>query len=162
MGVIDTSTVISRVVDEAHCPAFGVNVYAVVPVFAVETAGDHVPEIALFDVIGRTGAVEPWQMVPIGVNVGVIKELTVIVIAAVEAHCPEVGVKVWLVAPAEAVETAGDHEPLMPFIEVVGRTGAVAPWQTVPTVVNVGASRGLTVILNVVVEAHCPADGVNV
>ena len=162
VGIIDTSTVISSVVDEAHCPAFGVKVYVVVPVFAVETAGAHIPEIALVDVVGRTGAVEPWHRVPIGANVGVINELTVIVIVAVEAHCPEVGVNVWLVVPAEAVETAGDHEPLMPFVEVVGRTGAVPPWQIVPTVVNVGASKGLTVILKVVVEAHCPADGVNV
>lgn len=53
------STIISRVVIEAHCPTFGVKVYVVVPAVLVETAGDQVPVIAFVDVVGRTGAASP-------------------------------------------------------------------------------------------------------
>jgi hypothetical protein len=58
--------------------------------------------------------------------------------------------------------SAGDHEPVMPLFEVVGSADKVAPEQIGTTDVNVGGIFGLTVIVNVVVVAHCPAVGVNV
>ena len=50
----------------------------------------------------------------------------------------------------------------MPLFEVVGSGASVAPEQIGATAVNVGVMFGLTVIVSVVVVAHCPAVGVNV
>ena len=57
-------------------------------------AGDQVPVILFRDVVGNGGNISPAQIGPTGLNAGVIAELTVIVIVAVVAHCPEVGVNV--------------------------------------------------------------------
>ena len=57
---------------------------------------------------------------------------------------------------------AGDQVPVIPFVEVVGKVLKVAPLQIGLTAVNVGVTLGLTVILKVVVVAHCPAFGVKV
>jgi len=57
---------------------------------------------------------------------------------------------------------AGAHVPVMPLVEVVGNAVSVAPEQIGATALNVGVIFGLTVIVNVVVVAHCPAVGVNV
>ncbi|MET3886023.1 hypothetical protein [Niastella sp. OAS944] len=48
------------------------------------------------------------------------------------------------------------------MVEVVGSGVKVAPEQIGATAVNVGVTFGLTVIVKVVVVAHCPAPGVNV
>ena len=50
----------------------------------------------------------------------------------------------------------------MPLLDVVGNADKVAPEQIGVTGVKVGVTLGLTVIVRVVVVAHCPADGVNV
>jgi hypothetical protein len=47
-------------------------------------------------------------------------------------------------------------------LDVAGNGVSVAPAQIGATAVNVGVTLGLTVIVNVVVVAHCPAFGVNV
>ena len=57
---------------------------------------------------------------------------------------------------------AGAHEPVMPLLDVVGNGDKVAPEQMGATALNVGVMFGLTVIVKVVVVAHCPAVGVNV
>ena len=57
---------------------------------------------------------------------------------------------------------AGDHEPVIPLFEVVGSADKVAPEQIGATALKVGVMFGLTVIVNVVVVAHCPAVGVKV
>ena len=57
---------------------------------------------------------------------------------------------------------AGLHVPVILLFDVVGNVGAVAPEQIGAIASNVGIMFGLTVILNVVVVAHCPASGVNV
>jgi hypothetical protein len=49
------------------------------------TAGDHVPVILLFEVVGSV-IVPPEQIGAIAVNVGTVGEFTVTVIVAVEAH----------------------------------------------------------------------------
>jgi hypothetical protein len=156
VGVIGwlTVTVIGAVV--AHCPTPGVKVYVVVAVLL--TAGDHVPVIALFDVVGRE-IVPPLQIGATCVNVGVIGWLTVTVIVVVVAHRPAVGVNVYVVVAVLLI--AGDHVPVIPFVEVVGRV-IVPPLHTGATCVNVGVTFGLTVTDIVAVVAHCPAVGVNV
>ena len=50
----------------------------------------------------------------------------------------------------------------VPFVEVVGKADNVAPEQIALTCVNTGATFGLTVMVIVVVVAHCPVVGVNV
>ena len=57
---------------------------------------------------------------------------------------------------------AGAHVPVMPLLEVVGNGDKVAPEQIGATAVNVGVMFGLTVMVKVVVVAHCPGSGVNV
>ena len=49
---------------------------------------------------------------------------------------------------------AGLHVPVMPFVDVVGRAGIVAPEQYGPTAAKAGVTFGLTVIVSVVVVAH--------
>jgi hypothetical protein len=50
----------------------------------------------------------------------------------------------------------------MPLLEVVGSGASVAPEHIGATALNVGVVFGLTVIVSVVVVAHCPAVGVKV
>jgi hypothetical protein len=50
----------------------------------------------------------------------------------------------------------------MPLLEVVGSGAKVAPEHMGATAVNVGVTFGLTVMVKVVVVAHCPAVGVKV
>ena len=123
-------------------------------------AGDHVPVIPFNDVVGNAVNVPPEQIGATALNVGVTLLLTVIVNVAVVAHCPAVGVNVYVVVAV--LSSAGDHAPVMPFNDVVGSGDNVAPAQIGATGLNVGVTLLLTVIVNVAVVAHCPAEGVNV
>ena len=80
----------------AHCPAVGVNVYIIVPAAAVLMAAFQVPVIAgmLVELVGKTGGAAFWHKGPIAANVGTICAVTVMLMVAVVAHCPAVGVKV--------------------------------------------------------------------
>jgi hypothetical protein len=57
---------------------------------------------------------------------------------------------------------AGDQVPVMPLLLVAGSAVSVVPEHIGATGVNIGFTFGLTVIVKVVVVAHCPAVGVNV
>jgi hypothetical protein len=85
------------------------------------------------------------------VKVGVVGWLTVTVIVAVEAHEPVAGVKVYVVVAVLLI--AGDHVPVIPLLDVVGRVN-VPPLQIAATCVNVGVTDALTVTVIVVVVAH--------
>jgi hypothetical protein len=50
----------------------------------------------------------------------------------------------------------------MPLLEVVGNGASVAPEQIGATAVKVGVVLLFTVIVKVVVVAHCPGSGVKV
>ena len=67
-----------------------------------------------------------------------------------------------MVPVEEVLIVDGLQVPLMPLVDEVGKAGAVLFWQIGPTCVKVGATPGLTVMVNVAVAAHCPAAGVNV
>ena len=114
----------------------------------------------LVDVVGKADNVAPEQIGETCVNVGVVGGLTVIVIVAALAHCPAVGVNVYVVVAV--LFNAGDQVPVIPLLEVVGKADNVAPEQIGETCVNIGVVVGLTVIVIVAVLAHCPAVGVNV
>ena len=49
---------------------------------------------------------------------------------------------------------AGDHVPVIPLLEVVGKGANGSPVQIGATAVKVGVTGVLTVIVNVVVVAH--------
>ena len=57
---------------------------------------------------------------------------------------------------------AGDHVPVIPLVEVVGKGDSEPPLQIGATAANVGVTLGFTVISNVVIVAHCPTVGVKV
>jgi hypothetical protein len=57
-------------------------------------AGDQVPVMPLLDVVGNADKVAPEQIAATGVKVGVTFGLTVMVIVAVVAQSPAVGVNV--------------------------------------------------------------------
>ena len=158
VGVTCGLTVMVKVVVVAHCPVLGVKVYVVVVVLL--SAGAHVPEIPLFDVVGKAATVAPAQIGATAVKVGVTCVLTVMVKVVVVAHCPALGVKVYVVVAV--LLSAGDHVPEIPLFDVVGNAAKVAPEQIGATAVKVGVTCGLTVIVKVVVVAHCPVLGVKV
>ncbi len=58
--------------------------------------------------------------------------------------------------------SAGDQVPVMPSLEVRGNAFNVPPSHIGATAANVGVMFGLTVMVKVVVVAHCPAAGVKV
>ena len=58
------------------------------------TAGDQVPVTALVEVVGSAAIVAPEQTAATCVNVGVVFGVTFMVIVAVFAHNPAVGVNV--------------------------------------------------------------------
>ena len=117
-----------RVVGLAHKPAVGVKVYVVVAVLFI--AGLHVPVIPFVDVVGKVEIIAPEQYGPTALKVGVIFELTVTLSVVEIAHCPAVGVKVYVVVPEELVLIiAGFHVPVIPLFEVVGNVPGDAPTQ---------------------------------
>ena len=106
----------------------------------------------LLEEVGNGVKVAPEQIGATAVNVGVTFGLTVIVNVAVVAHCPAVGVNVYVVVVV--LSKAGDQLPVMPLFEEVGKGASVAPEHIGATAVNVGVTFGLTVIVKVAVVAH--------
>ena len=158
VGVTFGFTVMTNVLAAAHCPAAGVNVYVVVAVLF--SAGDQVPVIPLVDVVGKAASVAPEHIGATAAKAGVTLGFTVMVLVAVVAHCPAVGVKVYVVVAV--LFSAGDHVPVMPLVDVVGRAANVVPEHIGATAANAGVTFGFTVMVSVAVVAHCPAVGVKV
>ena len=117
-------TIIVIVVVIAHKLFAGVKVYFVVA--KLFNDGAQVPDIPLFEVVGSANKVFPEQIGAACVKIGVT-EFTVIVIVAVVAHNPAVGVKVYVVVAK--LFSVGNHVPAIPFVEVVGKAAKVAPEQ---------------------------------
>jgi hypothetical protein len=115
-------------------------------------AGAQVPVIPLSDVVGRAASVVPVHIGATAVNVGITFGLTVMVKVVVVAHWPVVGVNVYVVVAV--LFNAGDHVPVTPLLDVVGKAASVAPEHIGATAVNAGVTFGLTVIVNVVGTAH--------
>ena len=90
VGIAVITTFVVAVV--AQSPVVGVNVYVVVAVLF--TAGDQVPVMPLLEVVGNAANVAPEHTGFTGVNVGVVFGFTVMVMVAVVAHSPIVGVNV--------------------------------------------------------------------
>ena len=60
------------------------------------------------------------------------------------------------------LSSACDQVPVIPLVDVVGNGVKTVPEQIGATAANVGVMFGLTVMVKVVVVAHCPAAGVKV
>jgi len=60
------------------------------------------------------------------------------------------------------LSSAGAHVPVIPLLDVVGNGDNVVPAHIGAMAVKVGVVLLLTVMVKVVVEAHCPGSGVNV
>jgi len=161
-GVRIGLTVTVNVIDAAHCPGFGVNVYT--PELVLLTVeGLQVPLIPFVELLGRVGTVPDPQMIRLvpNANVGVVRGITVIVLVIGLAHCPPVGVNVY-VPVAALLTVAGLQVPESPLVEVVGNGASGSPEQIAVTAAKVGVMSGLTVTCNIVIVAHCAAVGVNI
>ena len=141
-----TETVIVAV--EAHWPAFGVKVYVVVALLF--TAGLHVPEMPLFETVGKVN-VPPWHMAGTWVKVGVTPLVTFTVIVVKTAHSPALGINTYVVVAV--LFTAGLQVPLIPLFEVVGNVN-VPPWQIGAIWVNVGVTLLFTTTVIEALIAH--------
>jgi len=102
--------------------------------------------------VGNGANTAPEQIGATALNVGVIFGFTVIVKVVVVAHCPAVGVNVYVVVAV--LFSAGAHVPVIPLLDVVGSAVSVVPEQMGATALKVGAILGLTVMVKVVVVAH--------
>ena len=98
---------------------------------ALLIAGVQVPVIPFVDVVGKENNASPEQIAATWVKVGVIGVFTVMVIEAVVAHKPAVGVNVYKVVVV--LFNAGDQVPVTPLEEVVGSAESVAPEQIAET-----------------------------
>lgn len=123
-------------------------------------AGLHVPVILLSDVVGNGAKTAPEQIGPIALKAGLIPPLTVIVRLVVVAHCPAAGVNVYVVVAV--LFKAGLQVPVMLLSDVVGKGAKTPPGQIGATGSKVGVTPGVTVMVRLVVVAHCPAAGVKV
>ena len=123
-------------------------------------AGDQVPVIPVVfvEVVGKADKLAPEQMAATAVKVGVTFAFTVMVIVAVVAQRPAVGVKVYSVVAV--LFNAGDQVPVISFVEVVGKADKVAPAQMAATAVKVGVTFAFTAKLPA--EVPVPAGVVTV
>ena len=110
--------------------------------------------------VGNAVNVPPEHIGATALKVGVRFALTVIVSVVVVAHCPAVGVNVYVVVAV--LFNAGDQLPVIPFSDVVGSAVNVSPEHIGATALKVGVTFAFTVIVKFVVVAHCSAVGVNV
>src|SRR6478672_12490108 len=102
-------------------------------------------------------------MLPPPVISPVIPAFTKISIVAGIPHDPAEGVNVYIELPVVAVlMVKGFHVPVILLFDVVGSDGAADPWHSGPICVNVGVTWFEITTSIVVVEPHCPAEGVNV
>ena len=81
-----------------------------------------------------------------------IEDTIIVNVLVVVAHCPDVGVKVYVVVAL--VFNEGDHAPVIPLFEVLGKADKVPPEHIDGTAVKTGGSFGVTPIVIVAVVAH--------
>jgi hypothetical protein len=123
-------------------------------------AGFQVPVIPLVDVNGKTGGVLPLQIGPMAVKTGVAFGVTVMVMVSFFAHWPADGVNTY--DPVVVLFTvAGSHVPVIPLVDVSGKTGGVLPLQIGPMVANAGVIMGETVRFNVTILSHPAVENVS-
>jgi len=120
-------------------------------------AGAHVPVMPLVDVFGKVGTPSPEQIVKAvpKLKVGVMTGFTVTVKVTDGAQGSEELVNVY--EPLAVLLTiAGLHVPVIPLVDVVGKTGTVPPAQIVRVGPKLkrGVMIGCTVSVYVTGTAH--------
>ena len=78
--------------------------------------------------------------------------LTIIVRVTGSAHCPASGAKVYSVVAVLFI--TGDHEPVILFWDIIGRSGISSPAQNGPIPSNVGTMLLVISIVSVTSSAH--------
>jgi len=127
--------------------------------------GDQVPVIPLSEVVGSVGTAAPAQIVSDvpKLNTGVMFGLITTVKLVPFAHCPVLGVNVYI--PEVVLLTIeGVQLPMIPFVDVEGRTGTLPPEQMESEVPkpNTGVAFVSTVTLIVAGIPHWLGFGVNI
>ena len=108
------------------------------------SAGDHEPTMPSIDVVGNAAKASPEHIGATAANVGVVTAWFTIMVSVVsDAHWPASGVKVYTVVAV--LSNAGDHVPVMPLVEVVGKAVRASPAHIGATGLNAGAVPGVTV-----------------
>ena len=79
------------------------------------------------ELVGKTGTVAPEQIAATAEKIGVTFGVTVMLSVVIVAHCPAVGIKVYVVVAVLLI--AGDQVPVILFVELVANGGIVAPLQ---------------------------------
>ena len=102
----------------------------------MSSGGDQVPVIPLSDVVGKADSDCPAQIGATWVKVGVVDGLTVIVSCLIVAHCPALGVKVYVWV--WVLLSGGDQVPVIPLSDVVGSGAIKLPSQTAGKTLNNG------------------------
>ena len=115
-------------------------------------AGDQVPLTLFKEVVGSGAKVSPEHIGGIALNVGTTLGIIVIVNVTVLAHCPAVGVKVYVVVAELSI--AGDHEPVTLFVDVVGNGAIASPLHTGSTALNNGTILEFTFMVKLAELAH--------
>ena len=114
-------------------------------------AGNQVPVMPFVDVVGNV-KFPPLHIGAMGANCVVTDGVTVTVLVAAIAHCPAVGVNVYVVVAL--LLNAGAQVPLILFIEVVGNV-TTPPLQIVVSGLTIAVAPGaFTVTVIVAVVAH--------
>jgi hypothetical protein len=122
--------------------------------------GDQDPVTPLLDVVGKGLEFSPEQIGATWVNVAAVGFTTILIEDVVVVHCPEVGVKVYVVVVVLFI--AGDQVPVTPLFEVVGNKLKAAPEQIGATCVKVADNGFTTTVMLAGVVVHCPELGVKV
>ncbi|MNS59650.1 hypothetical protein D3C72_926120 [compost metagenome] len=117
-------------------------------------AGDQVPMIPLLDCVGRAAKVVPAQMAGTCVNPGSTTGLTVIVIVVLPAHWFALGVNVYVVVAVLLI--AGNHVPIIPLVDCVGKAAKAAPAQMAGTCVKAGVTGFVTASVAIMESAPQP------
>ncbi len=115
-------------------------------------AGAQEPVIPLFDVVGNSDKVPPVQIAGTWVKLGCVFGFTKMVIVPSEAHCPPLGVKVYVVVIV--LFKAGVQVPVTPLFDDVGNGNKVPPAQIPATCVKLGMVIGFTTMVILVVVPH--------
>ncbi len=119
---------------------------------ALFKAGVQDPVIPLFDVVGNGDKAAPAQMAGTWVKLGCVFGFTKMVIVPSEAHCPPLGVKVYVVV--KVLFKGGVQVPVMPLFDVIGKGNKVPPAQMPGTCVKLGMAIGFTTMVMVVEVPH--------
>ena len=137
--------------DAARVKVYGVEV-------VLSHAGAHVPEIPVFDVVGKALKLSPEKLSTTGFYVVVTFGLTVMVNVVGTAHSDAAGEQVCVVVVG--LTNAGANGPVIPLFEVVGKALELSPEQISATGVNVGVTFGLTVAVSLTpvnAKSHVPS-----